>query len=165
MFFNLQIRSLFSLALLGLSYTGPWGGGNLYANESKTRYLIEFKSSKAGEEALSKSQAKVHLKLGDQKKIFAVTLRESKAAELKKNPNVLDIEKDHKRFPLSQTTPWGVNAIGTLAPELTGSGNAMVCIIDSGYAIHHQDLPQGVTTSPDAGTGNPLKMAADMGPT
>jgi len=63
---------------------------------------------------------------------------------LARNPAVEYVEEDPKRYPMAQTTPYGIPMVQ--ADQLnapSGGGNVLVCIIDSGYDRGHGDLPAG----------------------
>ncbi|MBA4178367.1 MAG: peptidase S8 [Leptothrix sp. (in: Bacteria)] len=85
----------------------------------------------------------------------AVELPSAAVAALSRNPNVAFVEEDAKRYPTALTTPstspyasgqlepWGIRAVqADLMPQGDSlAGNRKVCIIDSGYAMGHEDLP------------------------
>ena len=93
-------------------------------------------------------------------------------AGLSRNPNVLDIEEDAKRYPMALTSPstspyasgqlepWGIRAVQAhLLPQGDAlTANRRVCIIDSGYAMGHEDLPG---TSRVSGYNGNLPWAVD----
>ena len=99
---------------------------------------------------------------------MAVELPAQAVAALSRNPNVVYLEDDVKRYPFAGTTPstGSPYATGQLVPygipmvqadQLSDSlaGNRMICIIDSGYDRAHEDLSAGnnVTGEYDSGTG------------
>jgi subtilisin family serine protease len=76
---------------------------------------------------------------------------------VRREANVLSIEPDAPRYPMSegQTVPWGIDRVQ--APQVWAEGydgsGILVCIIDSGLYTGHEDL-QGVNILggyPDAG--------------
>jgi subtilisin family serine protease len=74
-----------------------------------------------------------------------------------RNPTVLRIEADPKRYPLAQTTPFGISMVQ--APAVVAGADIAaikVCVIDSGYALGHEDLPgAGIAAGDnDPGSGN-----------
>ena len=76
---------------------------------------------------------------------------------LARNPNVLAIETDPRRYPLTQTTPWGISTVQADESPVAGASpsHRKVCIIDSGYYRDHDDLASsGVSGTNDSGTGN-----------
>ncbi|MEY4375929.1 MAG: hypothetical protein RJB26_479, partial [Pseudomonadota bacterium] len=85
-------------------------------------------------------------------------LSDAGAARLRNRPDVLSVEPDSRRYPLAQTTPWGITRVQADNPifkTTASTGNVMVCIIDSGYQRLHVDLPDAnVTGTMNAGSGN-----------
>jgi subtilisin family serine protease len=82
------------------------------------------------------------------------------------------VEEDFKRYPMGladpsekpykkgQLTPYGIKLVqADQVPELEAEGNnKMVCIIDSGYSLGHEDLPSNVnrvTGDDDIGGAGP----------
>lgn len=86
---------------------------------------------------------------------MAIEVPTAALAGLARNPNVAYVEEDAKRYPLSLTAPssspfasgqlepWGIRAVQAhLLPQGDAlTANRRVCIIDSGYAMGHEDLP------------------------
>ena len=58
-------------------------------------------------------------------------------------PGILRIERDAERYPLAQTTPYGISMVQANDPAVAFNGvtNAVVCIIDSGLYTGH-DKPK-----------------------
>lgn len=139
----MNIRKLFTLLLITLAAT---------ANAADHRYIVEFKDHPAGMRALNGAGAEVLLSLPGHN---AVAARIPKAAlpALSKNPNILSIEDDPRRYPTSQTVPYGISMVQ--ADRLVeGTDNGGVCIIDSGYYSEHVDLPSESNV-----TGSTLNLA------
>ncbi|HZH77247.1 MAG TPA: S8 family serine peptidase, partial [Archangium sp.] len=81
----------------------------------------------------------------------AAELPERALQALQNNPAVEFIEEDVKRFPLAQSTPYGVTMVQADQVWATGTtgANRKVCIIDSGFYMGHEDLQtSGVTGYP-----------------
>jgi serine protease len=155
--------------LVGLAVFGAFLADDAEAQQKSQgkRYIVQFKPGRDPNVALKGSRAKVHLDLSKRNKnerAFAVTLDDRGLTSMRSRAEVAMIEEDVKRFPLStEVTPWGVSAVGSLSQQVTASGAAMVCIIDSGYSIGHVDLPQDVSSSFDSGTGDPLEDGCGHG--
>lgn len=65
---------------------------------------------------------------------------------LARNPNVAYIEPDPRRYPVSQTTPYGINMVQANLLSDANASDMKVCMIDSGFYTGHEDLPSaGVT--------------------
>jgi subtilisin family serine protease len=87
--------------------------------------------------------------------VVAAWLPEPALAGLSHNPNVVAIEVDAPRYPMSQTTPYGISMVqADQVSEGSGVGNIKLCIIDSGYYVNHEDLQDGNVTGYASGTGN-----------
>lgn len=91
--------------------------------------------------------------------VVAAWLPEAALRALENHPNVEYIEVDQRRYPMAQTTPYGIPMVQ--APQVTFNGanaaSCKVCIIDSGYYMSHEDLQDSnVTYDTDSGTGDPL---------
>ena len=74
----------------------------------------------------------------------AVELPEAAFKALAGNRNVDFIERDLPRYPMAQTTPYGIvqSQASLVSP---GAGNRLVCIIDTGFDYGHEDLGTNVT--------------------
>ena len=73
--------------------------------------------------------------------MIAVTLPSVVIDAIQDLPSVLYVELDQPRFPLAQTTPYGINSVQApqaWAAGATGAG-ITVCIIDSGIYTGHED--------------------------
>jgi len=53
---------------------------------------------------------------------------------------VASADPDPRRYPLAQHTPYGFNNVQANQVSDSNAGNRKVCVIDSGYAINHEDL-------------------------
>lgn len=122
------------------------------------RYYVVFRDSRSGAAELRRAGAKVAVALP---KLNAVSAYIPEAAldGLERSKAIEYIEIDPPRFPMAQTTPYGISMVQADSPNVPRitSGNTTVCIIDSGYYAAHADLQStNVTTSPDSGTGQPV---------
>ncbi len=143
--------------------------------ENESRYIITYKenASQKGRAAMMAKGGRSALRL-TKRNAEAVYLSDSALAELKGNKNILKIEEDYKRFPLSiynddsgnpmaeQLTPYAVYQSQADQLNLQIASAKKVCIIDSGIAReqgetggHNPDFDWSVITgSNDSGTGN-----------
>jgi len=102
------------------------------------RYIVGFKDSAKGTAAVQGQGGFVARAMPNIQAIAAY-LPEKAVAALSKNPNIEYLEEDGLRFPLSQSTPYGIPL--TQASSVSEvSGPVTVCIIDSGYHQNHEDL-------------------------
>ncbi len=141
--------SLFLLLICGLAQSGP-----VRAQEPDTdRYIVKFVDAGRGRQALAAAGAAVLLDLPQVN--AAATRIPARALEaLRSNPNIDYIELDVPRYPLSQTTPYGIGLVQANQVTAAQAGNRTVCVIDSGYNLAHVDLPSGVQGTSDSGAGN-----------
>ena len=118
------------------------------------RYIVQFKAGAGaqGRQDLKSAGARIVLGLPRQHAVAAV-LPSSRVEQLRQSGAVRLIEPDVLRFPLSQTTPYGVTLTQATSTVVPTPGNRTVCIIDSGYYTGHEDLPANVTGSADGGAG------------
>jgi len=120
------------------------------------RYIVKFKAGKGeATRKLASEQGGQLQKNMTKHDAIVVNLSKQAMQAMAKNPNVEFIERDVKRYPLAQETPYGIPMVQA---DLVGdglAGNRTVCIIDSGYQLAHEDLSgNNVTGTNDPGTGN-----------
>ncbi len=122
------------------------------SQDGRVRVWVEFQPGKAArvEAALKNAQAQFHYQFEDMN-AFVVSLPEAALDGIRRNPNVVMIEEDAKRFMLSQDVPYGIDMVQARdvwdtdqdgevdAGAPTGDG-MLVCIIDSGLFTSHEDL-------------------------
>jgi len=103
------------------------------------RYIVSFLDVDKGKSALRAAGARIELDLAGREAVAAhIPPRALKG--LARNPNIEYIEPDALRYPMAQTTPWGIPAVqADMVPDLTAA-DIKVCIIDSGYDNTHEDL-------------------------
>jgi serine protease len=118
------------------------------------RYLIQFKNFRGAAAAVRAAGGTPAVELAPQSAIAAY-LPAQALAGLRRNPNVALIEPDARRYPMAQTTPYGITMVQADQVSDAAAGNTTVCIIDSGYYRDHDDLAKdsNVTGSTDSGSG------------
>ncbi len=125
--------------------------------QGETRYLVKFRTLKETALAVNSAGGRVAREL-ERQRIAAVYLSGDGLRLLRNNPNVEFVEVDQKRYPMAQSTPYGVPMVQADDPALLASNASVgstVCIIDSGYYLDHEDLQDAnVTGTNDPGTGN-----------
>lgn len=154
-----------ALAVLALLGCAP-----ALAAADTTRVIVAFKPGAAAsvQAAVARAAGAVRHEIFGMN-AMAIEVPTAALAGLQRNPNVEYVEEDLKRFPMAGTTPstGSPYALGQLVPygiimvqanQLpdTYAANRKVCIIDSGYALGHADLPvlnTVVTGEYDSGTG------------
>ncbi|WP_439828295.1 S8 family peptidase [Aeromonas enteropelogenes] len=140
---------------ISLLVAGMLGQGAMAAE--RARYLVQIKPG-ASDSVLAQSRGmggELALVLKEQNAL-ALWLPSTAVTALARNPNVLWVEPDAKRYASAETLPYGIPMVQ--APQLSdaAAGEVLVCIIDSGYSGNHPDLPHGaqVQGSDNAGTGS-----------
>lgn len=120
--------------------------------DGEARVWVEFKPGQKSsvEKALRGAGAQFHYTFADLN-AFVVSLPAAAIQGISRNPNVVSIEEDALRYPDGQTVPYGIdmvqardvwdanrdNVVDAGAP--TGAGR-LVCIIDSGLEVSHEDF-------------------------
>ena len=119
------------------------------------RYIVKFNPGRgaAGQAAVRGAGGQVLLVLDPQN---AVAARIPAAAlnGLSRNPNIEYIEDDVLREPYAQTTPYGVTQSQASKIDASNGTPKTVCIIDSGYAVQHEDLKNSANGANNGGSGS-----------
>ncbi len=154
-----------SLVSLALVVTLPAAAQHVdpMVAEHGERYIVRFSDAARGAQSLHGAGGHVALAL-PQLKAAAAYLSAGAAAALARAPGIAAIEIDPPRYPSAETVPYGITMVQ--APQVSDAqaGNTTVCIIDSGYYAAHEDLQDtNVTSSTNAGTGNPLQDGCGHG--
>lgn len=141
------------LIALALSASFPLAAQEI-ANQDG-RYIIQFKNFQGAAASVRAAGGTPVVELAPQSALAAY-LPAQAVAGLQRNPNVLLVEADPRRYPMAQTTPYGITMVQADQVSDANAGNATVCIIDSGYYRNHEDLDAStrVSGSTDAGSGN-----------
>jgi len=121
------------------------------AQAADGRFIVSFKEGHGnGRAAVESLGGKVKLEIAGSRAV-AAELPERALQALQNNPAVEFIEEDERRYPMAQSTPYGVTMVQADQVWATGTtgANRKVCIIDSGYYMGHEDLQtSGVTGYP-----------------
>ncbi len=127
------------------------------------RFIITFSDMKQGTDHLREVGAHVAHAF-PKRRAVAAYVPERALEGLRHKKWVTSIEADVPRWPMAQTTPYGITMVEALQVADTSSGNTTVCIIDSGYALAHEDLQDNnVSASPNSGSGNPYEDGCGHG--
>ena len=140
-------------------------------DESKlpTKYIVKFREDNINQNSLTRQtflspritkefvlnqlKAKKIQKLGS-RGLYSVEMKEAELNQLRTRQDVEYVEIDPPRYLLSETTPWGYDAVNAQLLSDTNAANRSICIIDSGYDLAHNDLNGNrVTGTNDNGTG------------
>lgn len=108
--------------------------------QAAERYIVQFNDAARGHAALAEMGASVVRELEPQGAAAAL-IPDAAVEALSHHPAIAFIEPDAKRYPLSQTTPYGINLVQ--APQVWSSAtgaNRKICVIDSGLYTGHEDL-------------------------
>jgi len=138
-------NSLLLAGLLGASFLA-------HGKSEQRRVWIQFApgAGNAVAAAVAAARGTLHYNF-DRLDALAATLPAAAVPGLQRNPNILLVEDDPKRYPTTQEVPWGIDAVqardvwdadrdGAVdggAP--TGAGRR-ICVIDSGVYTAHEDL-------------------------
>jgi serine protease len=158
------VRAILSLAVLALAAGSP-ARAQPQAPGADGRYMVEFHSFGPDAAAIVRGAGGVPVYEFPQYNVIAAWLPAGAAQALARNPNVRSIAEDVRRYPLSQTVPYGISMVqADLFSEGPHAAGRKVCIIDSGYYTGHEDLPTGpVTGTNNSGTGNWFQDACGHG--
>jgi serine protease len=149
------LLSLLSLAVAGLAITIPLGAQGAAqgpAQPDPDRYIVKFSDAGPGRAAVAAAGGIVLLDLPEVS-AAAARLPAQALQALANHPAVEYIEPDAPRYPLAQTTPYGIPMVQADQVSDAQAFNRTVCIIDSGYALGHQDLPPATGTN-NSGSGS-----------
>jgi len=118
----------------------------------RARIYVAYKAGQRGpaERALAAVGAEVHYDFPGLN-AYAVSVPAVAVPALARSPGVEYVEEDPKRYPLADTTPYGIPMVQADLLDAGTGGNTLVCIIDSGYDVNHEDLP-GATGTPTSGS-------------
>ncbi|UPQ87377.1 S8 family serine peptidase [Vibrio sinaloensis] len=162
--------STVAVAMAGLSAAHAAPGLGFNEADLPTKYIVKFKDNapapftRAGEPVMAPSEVRQSVleqvearkveKLGATP-IYSVEMDEQQLSSLRSNDQVEYVEVDPPRYLLSETTPWGFEAVNAQLLDDANAGNRTVCIIDSGYDLAHNDLSGNrVDGTNDSGTGS-----------
>ncbi len=147
-----MIRRLLCVTALTAFAMGSMAANSYAADD--VRVLVKAKAGHHGNmKSMAKSAGwKIHHDL-DRIDTIAITVPAKALNGLRNNPNVEYVEEDVRRYPSSQTTPWGIDQVQARSvwdPDLDGQIDAgaatgagiMVCIIDSGLYVGHEDMAE-----------------------
>ncbi|NVC94458.1 peptidase S8 [Vibrio natriegens] len=168
-------QGLLSLSALAVALTtslSAYSAPPMGFDESKLpkKYIVKFSEDEAGgssmqgnafwgpriaqESVLKQVKARKVEKLGN-RAIYSVEIDADELTQLRNRSDVEYVEVDPPRYLLSETTPWGYNAVNAQHLDDFNAGNRTVCIIDSGYDLSHNDLSGNrVAGTNDSGTGS-----------
>ncbi len=126
------------------------------------RYILTF-SDELGA-ASAHQYGEVLVDLGPQNAV-AAEIPENAIEELSNQPGIESIEVDPVRYPQGQEQPYGIEMVQADLVSDAEAGNKTVCVIDSGYDIAHEDLPDGehVTKSDLGDTGDAFEDGCGHG--
>lgn len=146
---SLLIIPLVFVVIFAIVDTAP---GYTAAENDLTRVWIEFQPGSMGlvREALSRENVQFHYTF-ERLNAFVVSLPANVLERVKNNPNVIAVEEDVKRYPTSQTVPYGIDSVqardvwdadrdGNIDPDAPTGAGRLVCIIDSGIQADHEDF-------------------------
>ncbi|MCG9633260.1 S8 family serine peptidase [Vibrio sp. Isolate30] len=172
---TLNMKGLMPLSAVAVAMTlsmsaqaAPFSGFD--ESNLPTKYIVKFKEDASSpsvmggnvfwgprivqESVLDQLKARKVEKLG-KNAIYSVEMADSELGKLRNRSDVEYVEVDPPRYLLSETVPWGYQAVNAQLLEDSNAGNRTVCIIDSGYDLAHNDLSGNlVSGTNDSGTGS-----------
>ena len=172
---TLNMKGLMPLSAVAVAMTlsmsaqaAPFSGFD--ESNLPTKYIVKFKEDASSpsvmggnvfwgprivqESVLDQLKARKVEKLG-KNAIYSVEMADSELGKLRNRSDVEYVEVDPPRYLLSETVPWGYQAVSAQLLEDSNAGNRTVCIIDSGYDLAHNDLSGNlVSGTNDSGTGS-----------
>jgi hypothetical protein len=123
-----------------------------HAEPGTERVLIQYRPGhmESASGALERMGAKVHYRF-DELNVVAVSLPSDTRNRIESDSNVLLVEPDPLRYPQDQVIPYGVDSVealdvwdadrdGVIDPGAPTGEGRMVCVIDSGVHISHEDF-------------------------
>jgi serine protease len=122
--------------------------GQTQRPESDGRYMIEFREFGPAAVEAVRAAGGVPVFEFPEYRVVAAWLPDPAVQGLRRNPNVVRVEEDPRRYPLAtgQVTPYGIPMVQASLLSDLGAGNRKVCVIDSGYDLSHVDLPNNPAT-------------------
>jgi len=153
--FNNKLQILASIALSSCLASAA-------ATSANERVIVGFQPGKSQvvNKLVAGNGGRVELDLA-RHNAMAVELPRQAVANIAKNPNVVYVEEDVKRYPMAEVTPYGIGSVQADQAFQPGLGGKTVCIIDSGYDLGHPDLPTAVTGTFDNGGRGRYKGTGD----
>jgi hypothetical protein len=124
------------------------------AQDEYERVLVQFRpqrASIAGQiEGTRFPNAQIHHEF-DELAVVSMSLPSSQIEALRNDPDVLSVEPDALRYPTGQVIPYGVedvqapalwdaNGDGVVDPGAPDGSGRLVCVIDSGVYLAHEDF-------------------------
>jgi len=163
-----EVAQQASLNKSGKMSFAQWRANEIAQKRDYTdRLIVKFKDTVTANAAMPSLAKKSGLPLTMLKQYrngtYSVSIGEAKKlkdlegviAELSKNPSVVSVEADPKRYFLSQNQPWGIANTQSDQVSDNSASNMTVCIIDSGYERTNPDLAaNNATGTNNSGTGN-----------
>lgn len=162
---NLRARVLIGTLAAGVAALAPLASA---ATADNTRVIVGFKqgASANGKAAIAAAHGQPVLDLAEIN-ATAAEIPTKALAGLRNNPNIEFVEVDGKRTPTSASTPstgnpyqlgqqvpYGIAMVQANQLPDTYAGNRMLCIIDSGIDLAHEDLHDNrVSGDANPGTG------------
>ncbi len=153
----MNIKSIFRISVISVIISINLSVSSLtFASNDVERVIVQFKPGKSDlglQQALASGAVLERALLAHD--AIAISIPANAIKGLANNPNVEFVEPDAKRYPYSQTQPYGIQMVQANLVSDLNAGNRKVCIIDSGYQISHEDLSSNmVSGTNDSGTGN-----------
>jgi serine protease len=150
-----------AMVMTGTALANPSAASGSNADRGNSeRVWVKFKPGSNRTQvdaALQGIGAQVHHRFDDMDAV-AISVPPQALNGLRRNPNVEYVEADEPRYPMAQTTPYGIDMVQAPAAWAAGGdgSNVLVCVIDSGINASHEDFSSGQITG-----GHPTNWNSD----
>ena len=148
---NIKYTSLV-VAIVAILFMPPLAYAKNDPNAENERYIVKFKpgSKTSIIKLINSHRGKIQLEI-DKHRIISVNLPGKAAKKFSNRTDVELVELDPKRYLLAEDSPYGITMVQADDSKFIDSSNnnMTVCIMDTGYDLGHEDLPNhsGVTGS------------------
>lgn len=125
--------------------------GNLVQLEAE-QYIIQYKDRSKSDvtSKIEKMNGTIELDVDGLNMVSAI-LPKSEVKALMLDSNVAFIEVDHRWYKHAEEVPYGIGVVQADQVSSEFADNQKVCVIDTGYAQTHIDLPTNGVTGSDLG--------------
>lgn len=137
----------FKKTILAITLLSATSMHALAQDSSFSRYIIKYEAGNQDYVAsqIEQSEGEIILSI-DKYNLFAVLLSDNEQARLSNLSEIDYVEIDPERRLMTETIPYGIPMVEAPLVSETLLTPRKVCIIDTGYALGHADLPNiGVT--------------------
>jgi len=146
-------KSNLMACLLGMTMSVVMLAASSAANADDERYKIRFKDGYGDEveRAVKDIKGKRVKRRGKrERRLLAADLTRAQLRQLRKNQRIESIEIDERRYLMAETTPYGLPMVQYSAGLAQSAAQRKICIVDTGYLLGHEDLPDASRVTGDS---------------